>query len=132
MAHATVATVTMKTHMPAEVARFWRDLLGYRVAPNHSSSILLVSDGQPALLIQPSAERLEPGSMHLDLRPEDQAACVARAVELGARHADIGQAGDEGWVVMIDPGGNTFCVLQSRMDHLRLLDQRPGTPTKIK
>ncbi|WP_433223858.1 VOC family protein [Dactylosporangium sp. CS-047395] len=121
----------MKTHVPAEVARFWRDLLGYRVAPNHSDSVLLVGDTGPALLIQPSAEPVEPGAIHLDLRPDDQAACVARAVELGARPADVGQRGDEGWVVMADPGGNLFCVLESRADHLRLLSQDPGTPTDI-
>jgi catechol-2,3-dioxygenase len=131
MAHATIATVTMKTHLPSEVARFWLHLLGCRVAPNHSDSVLLVSDDQPALLIQPSAEPVQPGAIHLDLRPEDQAACVARALELGARHADIGQTGVEGWVVMVDPGGNLFCVLQSRADHLRLLTENPGTPTQV-
>ncbi|WP_306214372.1 VOC family protein [Actinoplanes sp. RD1] len=131
MVYATIATVTMKTHVPSEVARFWRDLLGYQVAPNHSSSVLLVCDGQPALLIQPSAEQVEPSAIHLDLRPEDQAACVARAVQLGARHANVGQTGDEGWVVMADPGGNLFCVLQSQADHLRLLTENAGSPTPV-
>lgn len=131
MAAAAIATVTMKTHLPSEVARFWRDLLGHRVEANHSNSVLLVSDDQPALLIQPCVEQVEPGAIHLDLRPEDQAVCVARAVELGARHADIGQAGDEGWVVMVDPGGNLFCILQSQADHLRLLAENPGTPTQV-
>lgn len=131
MAYAAIATVTMKTQMPSEVARFWRDLLDYRVAPNHSNSVLLISDDGPALLIQPSAEQVEPCAIHLDLRPEDQAACVARAVALGARHADIGQTGDEGWVVMADPGDNLFCVLQSRADYLRSLAENPGTPTQV-
>ncbi|QGN48515.1 VOC family protein [Micromonospora sp. WMMC415] len=123
--------MTMKTHMPSEVARFWRDLLGYRLAPNHSNSVLLVSDDAPALLIQPSVEQVEPGAIHLDLRPENQAACVARAVQLGAAHVGIGQTGDEGWVVMVDPGGNLFCVLQSRADYLRSLAEDPGTPTRV-
>jgi len=131
MVHATIATVTMKSHVPLEVARFWRDLLGYRVEPNHSNSVLLVGDGQPALLIQPSAEQVKPGAIHLDIRPKDQAACVARAVELGARPADIGQTGDDGWVVMVDPGGNLFCVLRSRADHLRLVTENPGTSTQL-
>ncbi len=129
MVQVTIATVTMKTHMPSEVARFWRDFLGYRVAPNHSNSVLLVSDGEPTLLIQPSAEPVVSGAVHLDLRPDDQAAAVARALELGARHADIGQPGDESWVVMVDPGGNLFCLLQSRADHLRLLTEDPGSST---
>ncbi|WP_446214460.1 VOC family protein [Micromonospora sp. IBSANI012] len=30
---------------------------------------------------------------------------------LGARRADVGQSGDEGFVVLADPEGNEFCVL---------------------
>ena len=30
---------------------------------------------------------------------------------LGARHVDIGQTGDESWVVLADPEGNEFCIL---------------------
>lgn len=52
MAEARIATVTMKSDRPTTVARFWRDLLGYDVAPNHSDSIMLVAPGQPSLLIQ--------------------------------------------------------------------------------
>ena len=48
--------------------------------------------------------------LHLDLRPADQAAEVARLEELGARRVDIGQ-GSVRWVVMADPDGNEFCVL---------------------
>jgi len=51
--------------------------------------------------------------LHLDFRPADQEAEVARLLELGARHADVGQ-GDETWVVLADPEGNEFCVLSSR------------------
>ena len=50
--------------------------------------------------------------LHLDLRPVDQAAEVARLEQLGARRVDIGQ-GDVTWVVMADPDGNEFCVLRA-------------------
>jgi hypothetical protein len=49
--------------------------------------------------------------LHLDLRPQDQAAEVARLEELGARRADVGQGPDVSWVVMRDPDGNYFDVL---------------------
>jgi hypothetical protein len=48
--------------------------------------------------------------VHLDLRPDDQAAEVARLEALGASRVDIGQ-GEVSWVVMADPEGNEFCVL---------------------
>lgn len=50
--------------------------------------------------------------LHLDLRPKDQAAEVARLEQLGARRVDVGQAADASWVVMADPDGNEFCVLR--------------------
>jgi hypothetical protein len=49
--------------------------------------------------------------LHLDLRPADQSAEVARLEALGARRASISQGG-VGWVVMADPDGNEFDVLQ--------------------
>ena len=47
-------------------------------------------------------------------RPADQEAEVTRLLALGARHADVGQTGDEPWVVLQDPEGNEFCVLAPR------------------
>lgn len=38
---------------------------------------------------------------------------VRRLLDLGARHADVGQ-GDESWVVLADPEGDEFCVLAGR------------------
>jgi hypothetical protein len=121
----------LKTHRPNEVARFWRELLDYRVAPNHSNSVKLIGDDGPTLLIQPADGPMGQGAIHLDLRPEDQSACIERALMLGAMPADIGQTGDEGWVVMADPGGNLFCILQSEADYQASLAYDPGTRTRI-
>lgn len=49
--------------------------------------------------------------LHLDLRPADQSAEVARLMALGARQVSVGQ-GDVSWVVMADPDGNEFDVLK--------------------
>jgi hypothetical protein len=43
----------------------------------------------------------------------DQAAEVARLEGLGARRADVGQGAEVTWVVLADPDGNEFCVLQA-------------------
>jgi predicted enzyme related to lactoylglutathione lyase len=51
--------------------------------------------------------------LHLDFRPDDQDAEVARLEAHGAKRVDIGQ-GDQSWVVMADPEGNEFCVLGQR------------------
>ena len=37
---------------------------------------------------------------------------MARALGLGARHIDVGQLPEEGHVVLADPEGNEFCVIE--------------------
>ena len=51
--------------------------------------------------------------LHIDLRPSDQSAEVARAEALGAHRVDVGQSGAASWVVMADPEGNEFCILKA-------------------
>jgi hypothetical protein len=53
--------------------------------------------------------------LHLDVNPTDreQDDEVRRLLDLGARHADVGQ-GEASWVVLADPEGNEFCVLAGR------------------
>ena len=53
--------------------------------------------------------------MHFDLTStslEDQQQTVARSLGLGARHIDIGQRPEDGHVVLADPEGNEFCVIE--------------------
>ena len=53
--------------------------------------------------------------MHLDLTTtslDDQRASVARLVDLGARHLDIGQGRDVDHVVLADPEGNELCLIE--------------------
>jgi len=51
--------------------------------------------------------------LHLDFRPDDQAAEVDRLLAQGAVLRDVGQ-GEQTWVVLADPEGNEFCVLAPR------------------
>lgn len=114
-----IHTLTIDCDDAARVARFWCSLLGYEVVPNHTDSIATESptgDGPAMLFTWAGAPPSGKNRLHLDLRPRDQEAAVARAIELGARPADIGQSGDEGWVVLEDPEGNVFCILRSDED----------------
>ncbi len=38
---------------------------------------------------------------------------VQRLLALGATRADVGQTGQEGFVVLADPEGNEFCLLRT-------------------
>ncbi|GAA2675152.1 hypothetical protein LV78_001127 [Actinosynnema pretiosum] len=60
--------------------------------------------------------KVEKNRVHLDVNSrsaEHQAELVDRALALGAARADIGQR-DVPWVVLTDPEGNEFCVLDPR------------------
>lgn len=46
----SVTMITIKATKPRAVAAFWKDLLGYEVAPNLADSVLLEGSG-PSLLI---------------------------------------------------------------------------------
>lgn len=107
--------VVVQATDPVALGRWWAQALSW-VVVNDSPDEFEIRPGAdevPGLLFLPVSD---PGAvtnrLHLDFRPDDQAAEVARLVVLGARLADIGQ-GEQPWTVMADPEGNTFCVLSA-------------------
>ena len=104
------------------VGRFWEALLGCTPLldePDAYETRLTVPDG-PVLdvCVQRVPEPTPPDPrLHLDLAGgERQAEVVERALALGARHLDIGQR-DVPWVVLADPEGNPFCVMEHRPEY---------------
>ena len=109
---------------PRALASFWEAALGWRRTFEDDNEVALEPpEGSPLdgvgpdlLFIRVDDARVVKNRLHLDLRPEDQAAEVARLEALGATRADIGQGDDVTWVVLRDPEGNEFCVLRARAD----------------
>jgi len=85
-------------------------LLGAIVGPGGADTILSHESSQ-ALYERAGEPKTIKNRLHLDLRPKDQAAEVARLEALGARRVDVGQR-DVSWVVLADPDGNEFDVLK--------------------
>ncbi len=105
---------------PSKSADFWEAALGWRRTHDTGDQVVLEPPaGSPEdgvapdiLFLRVPGPKAVKNRLHLDLRPLDQAAEVARLEALGARRADIGQ-GDVSWVVMTDPDGNEFDVLRA-------------------
>ena len=103
---------------PRKIASFWEAALGWRRTYDKEDQIALEPPaGSPEdgivpdlLFLRVPETKAVKNRLHLDLRPKDQAAEVARLVALGARRVDVGQ-GEISWVVMEDPDGNEFDVL---------------------
>jgi hypothetical protein len=115
-----IQCLCVDTPGPARLASFWQSALGWRRTFERDDQIVLEppagsrQDGivPDLLFVRVPAGKASKNRLHLDLRPGDQAAEVARLEELGARRVDIGQGADSSWVVMADPDGNEFCVLR--------------------
>ncbi|GAA1809614.1 VOC family protein [Luedemannella flava] len=103
---------------PLALARFWSGVLGWDLVddPRDGVAVLPRDDTGFRLRFLPSQEqKLGQNQIHFDLTStslEEQQATVARALELGGRHIDIGQGPDDGQVVLADPEGNEFCVIE--------------------
>jgi len=116
-----IQCVCVDTTDPSRLAAFWAAALGWRVTHSDDDEVVLeppagsVEEGiVPDLLFLrvPESKSIK-NRLHLDLRPDDQAAEVERLVALGASTADVGQGPEATWVVLQDPDGNEFCVLRA-------------------
>ena len=118
---ANLVALTFDANDPAVLARFWAGVLGRELVddPDDPDVFVLLPSDDTGFRIEfaPTQEpKTGPNQMHFDLTSaslEEQQATVARALELGGRHIDIGQGPDADHVVMADPEGNEFCVIEA-------------------
>ena len=102
---------------PVRLAHFWAAALHWEIHESRDEIGLVPTDGTTFRIIFEPVPDKKTGKnrIHLDLTTtsiDDQVETVARLVELGGRNADVGQRGDEGHVVLADPEGNEFCIIE--------------------
>jgi predicted enzyme related to lactoylglutathione lyase len=103
---------------PPRLAAFWAGLLRRELVhdPDDVMALLPSDDTEFRLEFAPTEEpKSGLNQIHLHLTStslEDQQATVDRALELGGRHLDVGQLPEEGHLVLADPEGNEFCVIE--------------------
>ncbi|MFJ8504824.1 VOC family protein [Streptomyces avermitilis] len=103
---------------PIRLARFWAGVLEWEMTDDSDDGIALMPNDDTGFRIRfLSTQEPKEGQnqLHFDLTSTslvDQQQVVARSLGLGARHIDIGQRPDEGHVVLADPEGNEFCVIE--------------------
>lgn len=109
---------------PPQLARFWRDLLGWRISLETPDEVDLQAPPEDGwrfdLVFVPVTDpKTERNRLHLDLSSasaDHQMATLDRALNLGAERIDIGQR-NVPWFVLSDPAGNEFCVLDPRPEY---------------
>jgi predicted enzyme related to lactoylglutathione lyase len=106
------------------LAAFWATALGWEIGSDEPDEASVGPAGfnypgtgaLPLEFISVPEPKAGKNRIHLDLASQSaahQAEIVGRVRDLGAQLADVGQ-GDVPWVVLADPEGNEFCVLEPR------------------
>ncbi|WP_287898376.1 VOC family protein [Arthrobacter sp.] len=113
-----IGSVVFRVRDLAAQTAFWCAALHYVVREPPADDFVLLHSPEGrgpnvSLDVSPS-ERLLPPRLHLDLYAQDQAAEVERLEALGARlvHWE-GRPDDADYLIMEDPEGNRFCVIDA-------------------
>jgi len=111
-----VGSIVIHCHEFDRMMQFWRDALHYvpRAPASGGWVVLLDPSGRgPNLSLQarerPAGRR---SWLHLDLYTDDRDGEVERLVEIGARRYPWRYRKGADFVVLEDPDGNLFCVVQ--------------------
>jgi hypothetical protein len=113
-----LVALSIDANDPQRVAEFWAGVLGWEVDGSGDVIGLLPPDDTGFRLRFPRTlePKVGPNQFHFDLTSqsaEEQQETVARVLSLGGRHHDVGQLPEEEHVVMADPEGNEFCVIEA-------------------
>ncbi len=112
----TIGTIVLGVNDVAAATKFWHDALGYVPRePGDETWVTLVPSSGPgaklSLMLSETPVQHHP-RIHLDLYADDQSAEVERLVSLGAQRVDWDSYPDDpDFVVLEDPDGNRFCVI---------------------
>jgi predicted enzyme related to lactoylglutathione lyase len=103
---------------PVRLGIFWAGVLGWDLVDAPDDGLVLLPSDDTGFQIEffrTTAPKVGPNQMHVDLTStslEDQQQTVAKALKLGGSHLDIGQGPEARHVVLADPEGNEFCVIE--------------------
>ena len=116
---ARLVALCIDANDPRLLARFWAEALRWDVGDDRGDEVALVpTDGTSfTIVFRRAAEpnRIAQHRVHLDLTTsslDDQRGSVERLLALGARHLDVGQGPDADHVVLADPEGYAFCLIE--------------------
>lgn len=123
--------ISLDCHDPDLLATFWTAVLDWVVLHHEPGLVEIGPAGRddhelldavrtgpvpPTMFLAAVPEdKVAKNRVHFDVSPIDRSQDeeVERLEALGASRAEVGQTGEESWVVLADPEGNEFCVLRS-------------------
>jgi len=127
--HVRIGSIVIRCHEYDRMFAFWREALHYEVEhsdPNGGFVILRDPAGRGPNVSLDQAPTRRTGKrswLHLDLYTSDQQGEVERLTAIGATHHPWRYGPGADYVVLEDPDGNLFCVVQ-------IPDDGPGEITE--
>jgi hypothetical protein len=111
--NSCVGSVVIDVNAIDPMRRFWEGALGYRAEDVEDDWVKLIPpDGGVNISLQLVPEKpAGKNRLHLDLYSSDQEGDVKRLVGLGASVVNDGRGDVEDFIVLSDPEGNLFCVI---------------------
>jgi len=99
-----------------KMVEFWEKALNYHPREPKTEDWAILTDPEktgPNLAFQKRDKKRDRRNwIHLDLYTSDQENEVKRLLSIGAKKYDWRYEGDADYVVLEDPDGNLFCVVQ--------------------
>jgi predicted enzyme related to lactoylglutathione lyase len=103
---------------PAELAGFWSHALGWRIGESGAGAVELMPTDATTFRLRlgfGAVEKVAQNRVHFDLTTRslhDQKNTVTELLAMGANHTDVGQGPTDAQIVLADPEGNEFCVIE--------------------
>lgn len=115
----TVGSIVIRVDDLSRQQAFWTRALDYVPRDDASDDFVVLrprsGTGPNVSLDAMRSSRVLPPRIHLDLYADDQTAEVSRLIDLGAREVEWGgRPADADYVILEDPEGNRFCVVDAR------------------
>jgi Glyoxalase-like domain len=114
-----IGSIVLRVRDLALQAAFWEAALDYVRSPRDDATFALLhprtGSGPNVSLDRVRRTEGNPRRIHLDLYTDNQVAEVERLKSLGATEVHwAGRPVDADYVIMADPEGNRFCVVDTR------------------
>lgn len=97
------------------LAEFWREAADYKVADSSYPYIAVLLSEDPAqpriIILQVPETKTTKNRLHMEFKTEDLKTEAERIVALGATLIAEREFGETKWIVMQDPEGNEFCLV---------------------
>jgi catechol 2,3-dioxygenase-like lactoylglutathione lyase family enzyme len=114
-----IGSIVVRCYEFDRMLAFWQEALGYEPREPESDGWVVLRDPQgrgPNMSLDRVPEPLEPlgttSRVHLDLYTTDQEGEVERLIGIGATRHRQKYPPDADFIVLEDPDGNRFCVVQ--------------------